>query len=329
MDSSFDSQQIQYFYFVSNQLDRYLSVVIFVFGLIGNIFNCLIFTQKTFRSNSCAFLFLISSINSLTSLLFGLTTRFLSGWSIDPTSTIDWLCKGRTSIVFMSRNMALWTIMLASIDRWLSSSVEFHRRQISNMKNAKISVALVGCLSILTYIHMLYCYDANQSDEPLQCYGKTWMCNLITDIVYLLVTITIPLVFMIIFGLLTIFNVRRSQSRVQVFREVSRNTVSHLSQFKSKKTDRHLTRMLVMQIILLTIFCVPQGAQKFYLTINANALNSSFQKALNHLIYNIEILFTYTANVIPFYIYILASEGVFRKSFMELISRTFRRSSRS
>ncbi|CAF4176623.1 unnamed protein product, partial [Adineta steineri] len=49
----------------SSQLNRYFSIIIFAFGTIGNILNILVLAEKTFRSNSCALLFLVSSMANL------------------------------------------------------------------------------------------------------------------------------------------------------------------------------------------------------------------------------------------------------------------------
>lgn len=51
------------------------------------------------------------------SQLSGLTARMLSGWAGDLTNTIDWLCKLRAFVLFVSRNIGAWLIQLATIDR--------------------------------------------------------------------------------------------------------------------------------------------------------------------------------------------------------------------
>ncbi len=64
----------------SKELDRYFSIFIFIFGILGNLLNCLVLSQRPLRTNPCSFLFLISSIASLISILSGLTTRMLAGY---------------------------------------------------------------------------------------------------------------------------------------------------------------------------------------------------------------------------------------------------------
>ncbi|UJR29377.1 hypothetical protein I4U23_010589 [Adineta vaga] len=77
--------------FISSQINRYLSILILLFGTIGNILNCLALSQRKLRSNPCASFFLASSINSLITLFSGVAVRLLSGWYADLTETVNWL----------------------------------------------------------------------------------------------------------------------------------------------------------------------------------------------------------------------------------------------
>ncbi|CAF4176701.1 unnamed protein product, partial [Rotaria sordida] len=199
---------------ISTQFNRYASVLILLFGVVGNILNILVLSQRALRSNSCAWIFLASSIANLISILFGLTTRIISGWTTDPIDHIGWACKLRAFVVFSTRTIASWLIVLATVDRWLSSSTNVHRRQKSTLKNAQRWTTTIIILSILLYAQQLYCYEANLIDTPLKCYGKTDACRFITDSSFAVITILFPLVLMILFGLLTISNVRQSQRRI-------------------------------------------------------------------------------------------------------------------
>ncbi len=105
------------------QMNRYPSIVIFLFGTIGNILNILVLCQRTFRSNPCAILFLFSSAANFIAILAGLTSRILSVWVVDLTNTDRCLCKRRAFILNVSRPVAYWLILLPSIDRWLLSLV--------------------------------------------------------------------------------------------------------------------------------------------------------------------------------------------------------------
>ncbi|CAF4284862.1 unnamed protein product [Rotaria sp. Silwood2] len=305
--------------YTSEQLNRYLAPIIFIVGVVGNILNCLVLSERTLRSNPCALIFLASSFIDLISILIGLPTRILAGWQHDPTSTVNWICKFRAFIVFSTRTMSIWLITLATIDRWLISSIDIHRRQMSNLKNVKREIFIIVTLSILTYTYMLQCYAANIADAPLKCYGKSQICRLINDLTYSFITVVIPLILMIIFGLLTISHVHRVHNRIQNKAVRSVNIPSTIKELHSKKVDHHLLRMLIIQVLLLTMLCIPQAFEKFYITFEPLGSGAALEDAIKLFLYNTEILLAFIASSMSFYIYTLAGGSIFRKAFMGLM----------
>ncbi|CAF0978408.1 unnamed protein product [Rotaria sp. Silwood1] len=311
--------------FTSDQLNRYLAPIIFLFGVVGNTFNCLILSKRTLRSNPCALLFLVSSFIGLISMVAGLPTRILAGWHHDPTNTMDWACKTRVFMVFSTRTMAIWLIALATIDRWFLSSVNIHRRQMSNLKNVKREIVIVVIVSIISYTHMIICYKANMNDEPLKCYGKSVECRMLTDLVYAIITIIIPLIIMIIFGLMIIANVHHARNRIQTRTTLSTVIPSRTEELRIKKIDRHLLRMLLVQVLLLTLFCTPQAAQKFYISLKPFYILSEREDAINIFLYNIEVILAFVASGMPFYVYTISGGTVFRRASTDFMKKVYRR----
>ncbi|CAF3286645.1 unnamed protein product [Rotaria socialis] len=85
---SSDASAIQLWLNATTQLNRYFSIFIFIFGVICNILNVLVLSQRNLRANPCAFLFLLSFMASLVAIFSGLFTRTTAGWVIDLTNTI-------------------------------------------------------------------------------------------------------------------------------------------------------------------------------------------------------------------------------------------------
>ncbi|CAF3697081.1 unnamed protein product [Rotaria sp. Silwood1] len=269
------------------QINRYCTIFILLFGFVGNILNILALSQRNLRSNSCGWYFLTSSIANLISIISGLLTRLLSGWNNDLTETIDWLCKLRAFVVFSSRTIAFWLIMFATIDRWLLSSANAHYRRLSTLKNARRITFIVVFIFCLMYVQMFYCYQANLSDTPLKCYGKTDTCRHINDLIYVCIAILLPIIFMLIFGLWTIINIHQSQNRI---------------------------RVVTIEVILLILLIFPQAIQKLYATITLDENKSEYNKAIDNFVYNFALLLTFIASGMPFYIYTLCGGSVFRKA---------------
>ncbi len=220
----------------SSLLNRYLPIFIFIFGTIGNFLNVLVLSRRSLRSNPSALFFLASSVAGIIVILSGLIIRMASGYDADLTLTIGWICKIRNVVLYSSRTLVLWMIVLATIDRWLSSSVSANLRLLSNLKNARRNMIIVLIYTGLINAPILYCYEANLSGVLRGCYGSTYSCRLATDLIYAFGTTLLPLLLMIMFGLLTIRNVRHVQNREQ----------KHINNYKwiisSKKNRSTITK---------------------------------------------------------------------------------------
>ncbi len=315
---------------MSIQINCYFSIVLFIFGTVGNILNILVLSQKSLRSNPCAWLFLISSFGNLIVLLSGLTTRVISYWTVDITDTIGWLCKLRVFTLYTSRTIASWLIVLASIDRWLLSCPKAHYRHMSTLKNVQIWTIFIILFSILLYSQIFYCYEANLINTPLKCYNKTVKCRIFSDLIYSCITVLFPLILMFLFGILTMSNVRKIKHRLQsplLPRRRSNviNTYQHHQQqqqhHRLRLIDRHLFIMLLVQISFLALFTLPQAIEQIYLTITRDKYKTSGRITIENSIYAFGILLTYLASGMPFYINTLSGGCVFRQAFFTLIQR--------
>ena len=307
---------------VSQQLNRYFALLILIFGTIGNVLNCCVLSQRILRANPCAVYFLISSIVNLVSILCGLTTRILASWQLDPTSDNDALCKLRAFLVFSSRTIGLWLITFATIDRWFLTSRQFSRRQQSSLPNTRRGILISFLLSIVLYSQMLYCYEAHRSDAPLACYGKSRRCRLLTDVVYSIFTISIPLILMVIFCLLIVANVHHLHIRIKAINMSSIVVSSRKKILKLKRTDYQLLRMLLVQVILLVMFCIPQALQKLYISWKPLGSETEFDDEVKVFLYNIELILAFIASGMPFYLYTLTGGTIFREAsvnFLEVI----------
>ncbi|UJR18212.1 hypothetical protein I4U23_005113 [Adineta vaga] len=301
---------------VTNQTNRYISLLIFIFGLIGNILNIFVFLHRTLRSNSCSLLFLTSSIANIISIISGLITRMLSGWSVDSTDTIVGLCKLRIFILWISRTFVMWILMLTTIDRWFSSSIHVHYRQKSTLKNAYRGIIFLLFFSIILNIDLLYCYQANLENTPLKCYSKTAICRLITDLTYALIIYTLPLVLMIIFGLLTIRNIHQIHNR-----HIQPVVIICIHLKRKKKVDQQLLRMHLIQVFILSILTIPSAIERLYSTLTETNAKSSIQMSIENFLFDIVILLNYISSGMPFYIFTLYGGNLFRNAFWDLMKK--------
>ena len=311
---------------ISTQLNRYFAILIFLFGVIGNLLNIFVLFQRPLRSNPCAWLFLVSSIAYLISILAGLLPRFLSTWDADLASTNQVLCKMRIFTFFTSITVAFWLIMLATVDRWISSSTNVNRRQKSTLKNAQRGVIVIIILSSLIEIQQIFCNEANLTNTPLKCYSKTVTCSIASDISFALITILFPLLLMLIFGLMIISNVRQTQARLQPINTTNNShannnttTISNAGQNQQRKRDRQLLIMLFVQVLVMLVLTGPIALSKLYITITRNRPKSALQNTIENFIFGLFLLLANIAAGMPFYIYTLSGGTLFRKTLFDLI----------
>jgi hypothetical protein len=322
-----NTDKIEILNLISLQFNRYFTILIFLFGTIGNFLNCLVLSRPCLRSNPCAFLFLISSIANIISITVGLTTRILSGWNMDLTTTNNFVCKCRAFVMFVSRTIAFCLIAFATIDRWFLSCSQYQRRQISSLRNAQRGAIVITIISTLLYCQVIYCYDANIKSAPLKCYAKTERCRILLDLTYALITILCPLLIMFIFGLMTISNIRRTHYfvsyQIKLIRIDNENkeilSLTSAQRQRRKRIDRYLWHVLFIQVIFLTILTMPQVIEKFYTTLTMHTKKSLLHITIDRFIYNFVLLLSFVASGMTFYIYTLSGGSIFRLTLRNLL----------
>lgn len=312
--------------YTTSQLNRYAALFIFLFGVVGNFLNILVFSQRAFRTNSCAWLLLMVSIADLIAIPSGLTTEILDGWATDPANNNDWICKLRVFFTVTSKTISSWLMVLATIDRWFLSSIDARRRQRSSLRNAQQWSIVIIIVSILLYLQLYYCYAANLIGTPKKCYAKTTACRLTTDLSFAGITVAIPIILMILFGLLTVSNLHQSHRRIQANHLDSVNhsqnnlnggVVVNLERRTLHKTNHSLLRMLLVQVSIFTIFTMPLSIQRFYVSLSTN--NNSTALAIQGFLYNLFLIITFIAVGAPFYIYAFLGGTLFRKALYNLL----------
>ncbi|CAF3484403.1 unnamed protein product [Adineta steineri] len=303
---------------ILSQLNFYFGLFIFIFGIVGNTLNILILSQRTLRSNSCVIIFLASSAAGIIAILSGLTSRVISGVTVDLSSTISWICKLRGFILYTSRAVTFWLIMLAAIDRWLLSCRDAHRRNMSSKSNSFRGIIIITVLSILIHSQLFYCFEANLVDTPLKCYTKNIECRLMNDLTFAIIVILLPLILILIFGWMTILNTRSTRNRVEPMTIINQPIKISTTKKRSKKTDQRLLIMLFVQVIFLALFTLPLALQKLYATLTMNIPKSTLQMTIEDFIYQIALICTYFATAMPFYINTLSGGYVFRKAMYSL-----------
>ena len=286
---------------IQGQLLRYMPLITILTGTIGNTLNCLIFTRRSLRENSCSIYFLTSSIANFLPIYFGCLTRLLSTFDINPVpSQMALYCKTKTFLTYLGLASSTWFIVGACADRYASSCSTVRMRSFSKVKIARRVVILLSFIVILIYFQMIFCFNGNVQGP--NCYPSTSFCNTYNDFNLLLTYSLFPPILMLILGWMTIRNVRTGQ---------------HIRKEANVK-DRQLTTMLVIQVVCVTILSMPISIQKIYSEMTLNQIKSTEAKLIENFFATFVVLLALMNASTSFYLFTLTGK-VFRKELKLLV----------
>jgi hypothetical protein len=226
---------------VTNEMTYYGPIILLTIGITGCLCNFITFTAPQLRKTSCAFYFLIATMFELLSITFGLISRLAADHLGSTLINADGIyCKLRAYLVSALPLVATYLILLSSIDRCMSSSVQARLRSFSQIKMAHRATAVAIAIGFISCIHILVGYDLRPRCAALP--GAFAMYDSMFVVFWLGV---IPHVLMLIFGFLTIMNVRRTKKRVAVKPtpappQPNGTTQTQKQQRREQKTDAQL-----------------------------------------------------------------------------------------
>ncbi|CAF0774554.1 unnamed protein product [Adineta steineri] len=298
---------------VGLQFSRFGPLVVFIFGVPGNIFNILIFTRPHLIKNPCSTYFFCASLVNLNVLFLGLIPRSLAdGFGIDPVSNNLAFCRFRYFILHPSLALSSWFTILAGIDRYCISSRDVHRRLLSNLKYSRYISTITTFIGFAIYSHLLGLFVMQQLKTGPYCYALVGPYRVFYDFFYFATYSFTPPIIMVFVGLATYYNVR--QTRSQIVPVVTNNT----NRGQLKRRDRQLLKMTCIQFICTIILTLPVAIQKLYATFTQNNVKGTTQVAIESFITILLRVFLYTNASTSFYIFTL-SGSVYRKEFLCII----------
>ncbi|UJR12677.1 hypothetical protein I4U23_016851 [Adineta vaga] len=211
-----NTSSLSYWTYNSSAINRYFPIPLLIFGTFGNILNILIFTRKTLRKNSCVQYLLSTSIVSILILYIGLMSRLLNGYNLDYTSYSSILCKIRYFISYLCLYCTSWFITLGCFDRFCSSSTSVFLRNFCKQKIVYRAISSVIILGCLIFAESIYCFNNGNMNSVASCYTISIQCQIVDGLLLMIFYTTIPILLMIIFGFLTLKNIRQSRRQVRL-----------------------------------------------------------------------------------------------------------------
>ena len=310
MSSSMSTIQL-----IEFNLVRYFSITLLILGTFGNTFNILIFTRPKLRSIPCSWYFLASTSTHFLALYMGCLPRVLTTFGINPQTTAQAAiyCKTRSFFTYSSLSVSIWFVIGACIDRWASSCTSVRIRSLSNIKIAKRFIVGIVIIVYLVYFQMFFCFDGKFASTTSNCYTVSALCELYNNFALFVTYSVLPCLLILIFGLLTIRNVRQSHLRIHPMQNNQ----------NKKKTPTQMTVMLLVQVICSIILSLPMSLQNIYTQMTESFDKSEQEQQLEDFLGTLFILISLMNSSLSFYIFTLTGQ-IFREELKQLLCFHFR-----
>ncbi|UJR17099.1 hypothetical protein I4U23_003996 [Adineta vaga] len=285
--------------FLQQQITRYGLSIYFALGLIGNIFNCIMFTRQSYRHTSSSVYFLTLSIFSIIYIIWTMFPLMHTLNYSDPQTQSVVYCKAQKYGIHILAVYLRYTIVFACIDRFFLTRTNARLRSLSSVKIAVILLIIMIIIGSLIAVHILIYMDIRNG-----ICGMTGIYRLIYAIYQIVIVSIVPPLLMGIFSILTIHSLHQRHSAAQL---------------RIKQRDQHMIRMVIAEVLINIITSIPYSASLFYGAFTYTLTNKSAERIeIESFITYITQLLVYSLSVIPFYLFIFTSKP-FRKDFIGLL----------
>ncbi|CAF0774906.1 unnamed protein product [Rotaria sordida] len=285
-------------------LTRYILAICMVLGIIGSLFDLIVFCQKKFRSNSCSVYFIATSIFNLLVILCGIIPALLASYqNYDIALYSSTFCKARGYIIHVLLMMSRSSVALACIDRFALCSRNAHIRRLNQYNIAILLVIIICILWLILPIHVLIYIDIQMPGR--RCGGSG--TYLIVYSIYAAIVTSIPLFIMIIFSFLAIQNLRLSYIRIHPNIVYTNENINR--PIRMQKRDIQLMTIVISEVVIYFISTVWFPIYTIYLTITSNISKTTNRLAIEGFIRYLALQFLIFINSCSiFYIHLLASK---------------------
>ena len=234
---------------ILEQIDRttiYTQPLFFVLITITNILNICILRSPTLRLSPCTYYFLAYSVFSIIYISFLCPLQILRRFSIPWTNTQSG-CRMQNFLLFTLALQTKLMLTLASFDRFCSSAKSVRLRSLSDIRTARSTITFAALLSIVYMSPMLIINNYDTSSKICRQYLYK-IVIIYTSSQVIIYYILIPSL-MIIFGLLTIYNIRQQPRYLSTI----------VTGFRNRRSEGQLARMLLLQVGAHIIYSLPYG----------------------------------------------------------------------
>ena len=299
---------------ITDYITSCVPYILLVIGNIGCVCNFITFTAKQLRQNSCGWYFLMSALFDFLFINFGLFTKLASeqyGSTLQNTN-LAW-CRIRTFLTWVLPLYATGYVVLSSIDRFLSVSTSVRLRSFSQIKVAHRMTCAPIILYSLTTVHQFFYFVLISSN----CVPLPGAYSYFLSMYSIVWTGLVPQISMLIFGLMTYYNVRKSRLRLV-------HPEQQQQQQQRNRTDSHMIRMTLVQVLCSSVLLNFRTACYAYAVLSTGLAKDDYGLAVEALILQISSFIFYLNFCKSFFVNTLSSK-LFRAVFKQRLVSFYRR----
>jgi hypothetical protein len=276
-----------------------------IMGIIGSVGTLLVFSHRRLRNSICSRYIMVGSVFDLIQIIILILLNFFPiGLQIDLLSKNRILCKLSYFLGVSATLGPTFCLYMSLFDRWVSSSQNVHRRQLSNKRLANTALIIIIIFCILFASPNLYVFDIVTINNVGQqvCIPISYQyLEYVSYFVNPVLTFGLPLIIISTFTILISININKLIGRQIAVR-----------------LERQLTLMTICQALCLIGSITPVCVDFFYSSITQSVEKDPIRLQIENLYSQIAWLLYYLAYVCSFYIYLITSSEV-RLSLKEII----------
>ncbi|CAF2979308.1 unnamed protein product [Rotaria sp. Silwood2] len=301
-------------------LTRCVLAICMLLGIIGSLFNLIVFCQKKFRSNSCSVYFIATSIFNLLVILCGIIPELLASYrNYDIALYSSTFCKTKSYIIHAFLMMSRSSVALVCIDRFALCSRNAYIRRLNQRHITILSMIIACILWLIVPIHVLVYVDIQMPKRRCGASGT----YLIIYSIYAAIVTLIPLVIMAIYSFLAVKNLRLTFARIHVTTINTNETINR--SIRVQKRDIQLMTIVISEVVVYSISTVFYPIYSIYLAITLDISKTPNRLAIEGFIRYLALgFFIFINSCSIFYIQLLASKP-FRQECKLLILRFLKR----
>ncbi|CAF1181000.1 unnamed protein product [Adineta ricciae] len=296
-------------------LNKYILIVFYVLGNIGNLLSIWIFMKKSWRKNVCVLYFKVSLVIStcyLNSAILGAISNF--GFQVYLQNSSVIICKIHYYVSILLSVLAPTILLLASIDRLLISSQNVDTRLYSSKRLAYFSISVGITFWSLFFIHILVKIDIHQiSPMEFVCsyISPKWYYDFVT---YSLGVINVIVcLLMIILCLFAFKNVQRIRAAPQG---------KHAEIRSMTKKDFQVLRCLFVQDVIYIFFSMVVIIYYVYAAITTDRQRTALGLAIVNFVDKF-VTFLFNITYSTYFFVFVAVSRAFRMELKRLIRKSF------